>query len=68
MCAFVCNWNSAPATTLCRNGWKFASADKEHCVAVATMAGHAPTYTELLTCLELAHEVRKTWQKSERSG
>jgi hypothetical protein len=39
---------------------EFASADKEHCIDVATMGGHAPTYTELLTCLELAQEVRKT--------
>lgn len=44
---------------LARKWAGFARADREHCVGVATMGEHAPTYTELLTCLELAHEARK---------
>jgi hypothetical protein len=44
---------------LVRRWREFARTDKQHCIEVVTMAGHAPTYTELLTCLELAHEARK---------
>jgi hypothetical protein len=42
---------------------EFSGADKEHCVSVSTMARHAPTYTDLLTCLELALEARKAREK-----
>jgi hypothetical protein len=42
---------------------EFSGGDKEHCVSVSTMARHAPTYTELLTCLELALEARKAREK-----
>lgn len=38
--------------------WKnFSAADKTHCVAEATMGGES-SYTELLTCLEMARDVR----------
>ena len=36
----------------------FASDDKTHCVAEATMGGDS-SYTELLTCLEMARDVRE---------
>src|ERR1700756_1278864 len=36
----------------------FATADKEHCTREATMAGEA-SYTDLITCLEMARDVRK---------
>jgi hypothetical protein len=36
----------------------FTAADKTHCVNLARMGGH-PSYTELLTCLEMARDVRK---------
>src|ERR1700744_3176999 len=40
-------------------GWPdFATADKEHCTREATMAGEA-SYTDLITCLEMARDVRK---------
>lgn len=39
----------------------FASDDKRHCVAEATMGGSS-SYTELLTCLEMARDVKKLQQ------
>jgi hypothetical protein len=36
----------------------FASADKQHCTREATMGGEA-SYTDLITCLEMARDVRK---------
>jgi hypothetical protein len=35
----------------------FSSDDKSHCVAEATMGGES-SYTDLLTCLEMARDVR----------
>jgi hypothetical protein len=36
---------------------QFARADKDHCLPLATLAGE-PTYTALLTCLELERDAR----------
>ena len=36
----------------------FVAADKQHCTREATMGGEA-SYTELITCLEMARDVRK---------
>jgi len=36
----------------------FVSADKQHCTREATMGGEA-SYTELITCLEMARDVRR---------
>ena len=36
----------------------FAAADKEHCTREATMGGEA-SYTDLITCLEMARDIRK---------
>ena len=36
---------------------KFLAADKAQCLRLSTTAGE-PTYTELLTCLEMAQQVR----------
>ena len=36
----------------------FHAADRKHCATEATMGGEA-SYTELLTCLEMARDVRK---------
>jgi hypothetical protein len=41
----------------------FSAADKKHCVAEATMGGE-PSYTDLVTCLEMARDVRKLKQPS----
>jgi hypothetical protein len=49
---------------LARQWAGFAAADKAHCLELSRMA--EPTYTELLTCLELAREVRNLRER-ERS-
>ena len=36
----------------------FSAADKSHCVALAKTGGES-SYTELLTCMEMARDVRK---------
>jgi hypothetical protein len=36
---------------------KFTSGDKSHCLGLSSLGG-MPTYTELLTCLELARDAR----------
>ena len=36
----------------------FSSADKSHCVALAKTGGES-SYTELITCMEMARDVRK---------
>ena len=36
----------------------FSTADKTHCVALANTGGES-SYTELLTCMEMARDVRK---------
>ena len=42
-----------------KNEWStFSAADKKHCIAEATMGGEL-SYTELVTCLEMARDVRK---------
>jgi hypothetical protein len=35
----------------------FSAADKSHCIAEATMGGES-SYTDLITCLEMARDVR----------
>jgi hypothetical protein len=35
----------------------FSAADRKHCIAEATMGGES-SYTDLLTCLEMARDVR----------
>ena len=37
---------------------QFSALDKQHCVAEAKMGGES-SYTELLTCLEMARDVRQ---------
>jgi len=39
----------------------FSASDKQHCTAEATMGGES-SYTDLLTCLEMARDVRKLKQ------
>lgn len=42
----------------------FSAADRRHCVDEATMGGNS-SYTELLTCLEMARDVRKLGSEAE---
>lgn len=45
----------------------FPADDKRHCVAEATMGGSS-SYTELLTCLEMARDVKKLQPNSPGNG
>jgi hypothetical protein len=36
----------------------FSAEDRRHCVAVATMGG-VPSYTDLVSCLEMSRDARK---------
>jgi hypothetical protein len=42
----------------------FSASDKTHCVAESEMGGDS-SYTELLTCLEMAADVRKLGSEQE---
>ena len=44
--------------TITKEWSTFSSDDKKHCIAEATMGGES-SYTELLTCLEMARDVRQ---------
>jgi hypothetical protein len=45
----------------------FSATDKTACTNEATMGGDS-SYTELLTCLEMARDVRSLHSESEKSG
>jgi hypothetical protein len=42
----------------------FSTADKTHCVALAKTGGES-SYTELLTCMEMARDVRKLHSEAD---
>jgi hypothetical protein len=44
----------------------FSAADKNHCTNEATMGGDS-SYTELLTCLEMARDVRQLHSEGEKA-
>ena len=43
----------------------YAPADKSHCMELSTLGGE-PTYTELLTCLEIARDARNATDRKDR--
>lgn len=45
----------------------FNSSDKTHCVAESTMGGES-SYTELITCLEMARDVRQLHSQANSSS
>jgi hypothetical protein len=46
--------------------WReFAPAEKSHCLRLSTL-GSDPTYTELLTCLELDRDARRLRERNEQ--
>jgi hypothetical protein len=47
----------ADRETMIKEWSTFTADDKRHCVAEATMGGES-SYTDLLTCLEMARDVR----------
>jgi hypothetical protein len=44
---------------------EFTSGDKSHCLGLSSLRG-VPTYTELLTCLELARDARNLRDTNKR--
>jgi hypothetical protein len=54
----VCMQEERDARSKIEQSWsQFKPPDKEHCVQLSRLGGQ-PTFTELLTCLELARDVR----------
>jgi hypothetical protein len=49
---------SADKATLQKEWSAFSAADQQQCTAAVTMGG-LPSYTDLLTCLEMARDVEK---------
>jgi hypothetical protein len=47
----------ADRDTMIKEWSSFSAEDKRHCIAEATMGGES-SYTDLLTCLEMARDVR----------
>jgi hypothetical protein len=45
----------------------FSTADKTHCVALAKTGGES-SYTELITCREMARDVRKLHSEADNSS
>jgi hypothetical protein len=45
----------------------FSTADKSHCLALAKTGGES-SYTELLTCMEMARDVRKLHSETANSS
>ena len=45
----------------------FSTADKTHCVALARTGGES-SYTELITCMEMARDVRKLHSETDKSS
>jgi hypothetical protein len=45
---------------------QFASADKAHCLRLSTLGGE-PSYTELLTCLELQRDAKALREKEGKA-
>ena len=61
----VCRNTEQKARDEMQRQWPhFDTADKAQCVPAA-MAGGNPTYTELLTCIEMARDVRQLRGKGE---
>jgi hypothetical protein len=45
----------------------FTTADKSHCVALAKTGGES-SYTELITCMEMARDVRKLHEDQQKGS
>ena len=51
-----------------KNEWSsFSTADKTNCVALAKIGGES-SYTELLTCMEMARDVRQLHSNADNSS
>lgn len=64
----ICKKDESDARTKLEQDWsKFDAADKTHCVSL-TRTGGAPSYVEMLTCLEMATAARKLPPADRLSG
>ena len=51
-----------------KKAWsRFSASDKSHCVALAKTGGES-SYTELITCMEMARDVRKLHQDQQKGS
>jgi len=57
----------ADRETMIKEWSTFSSGDRTHCIAEATMGGSS-SYTELITCLEMARDVRKIHSEADISS
>ena len=55
----------ADRTTMINEWSTFSADDSRHCAAEATMGGES-SYTDLLTCLEMARDVRKLHSEADK--
>ena len=63
--ASVCRNSEQKARNEMQQQWpQLNAADKAQCVSAATVGGN-PTYTELLTCLEMARDLRQLRGKGQ---
>jgi hypothetical protein len=53
--------------TMIKEWSTFSADDRRHCVAEATMGGSS-SYTDLLTCLEMARDVRQLHSQAKSSS
>jgi len=53
--------------TMIKEWSTFSADDKRHCIALATTGGES-SYTELLTCLEMARDVRELHRQASNSS
>jgi|SRR5882757_9997871 hypothetical protein len=64
----ICMNNERAARDQLAKEWEqFASADKSHCLRLATLGGE-PSYTDLLTCLELERDARTLREKESNTA
>ena len=57
----------ADRETMIKEWPQFSADDRRHCIAETTMGGES-SYTELLTCLEMARDVRKLHSEAASSS
>jgi len=57
----------ADRETMIKEWSTFSADDRRHCIAEATMGGES-SYTDLVTCLEMARDVRDLHSKAKSSS
>jgi hypothetical protein len=63
----ICRRTELRARDQLERQWvQFAAADRRRCLELSTMGG-SPSYVELITCLEIARDVRALRERDDRS-